>query len=253
MDLTPLQLSIAVVGGFLAGCINTLAGNGSAITLGILTEVIGLPGTSANATNRLGVLAQGGTSSWVFHRRGKLDARRDWLILASVFVGALAGVWVAARITDAQFDVVFKGLMVALLFVLLVKPKSWLREKPGQALPWFVTVPAYLLVGFYGGFIQMGMGVLFLAVLVLLSRLPMIEANAVKSFAVFLYTFAVLAFFAAKGLVHWEAALALATGQFAGGWVTAEFASRTKHAGRIAYWMLLILVVAILLRMFAFP
>lgn len=250
MDFTWIQLSVAVIGGFIAGCINTLAGNGSAITLGILTEVLGLPGTTANATNRLGVLAQGGTSSLVFHRRGKLHPKRDWLILVSVFAGAMGGVWLAANITDAQFDLVFRVLMLVLLFVLLIRPKTWLRETPGMPLPWFVTVPVYLAVGFYGGFIQMGMGLLFLAGLVLLSRLPMIEANAVKSFAVFLYTFAVLAFFASRGMIHWEAAIALAVGQFAGGWVTAEFASRYKHAGHVAYGLLLVLVIGILMRLF---
>ncbi len=36
--------AIAIAGGVVAGAINTLAGNGSAITLSILTEVMGLPG-----------------------------------------------------------------------------------------------------------------------------------------------------------------------------------------------------------------
>jgi uncharacterized membrane protein YfcA len=62
---------IAVLGGFVAGIINTLAGNGSAITLSILTEVIGLPGNLANGTNRVGVLMQGiaGTLSLIIYVR----------------------------------------------------------------------------------------------------------------------------------------------------------------------------------------
>lgn len=38
------EIFIAITGGFLAGVINTFAGNGSTITLGILTEVLGLSG-----------------------------------------------------------------------------------------------------------------------------------------------------------------------------------------------------------------
>jgi len=43
---------IAIIGGGLAGIINTLAGNGSAITLTILTEVLQLPGNLANGTQK---------------------------------------------------------------------------------------------------------------------------------------------------------------------------------------------------------
>ena len=54
---------LALVGSFVAGAINTLAGNGSAITLTILTEVLGLPGTVANGTNRVGIATQSLASS----------------------------------------------------------------------------------------------------------------------------------------------------------------------------------------------
>ena len=47
---------IAFIGALIAGSVNTLAGNGSAITLSILTELLGLPGNLANGTNRIGVL-----------------------------------------------------------------------------------------------------------------------------------------------------------------------------------------------------
>ena len=50
------QYVIVISGGILAGIINTLAGNGSAITLTILSEMMGLPGNIANATNRIGIV-----------------------------------------------------------------------------------------------------------------------------------------------------------------------------------------------------
>jgi len=255
MELPLHHLVIAVLGGFAAGCINTLAGNGSAITLGILTEVLGLPGNTANGTNRLGVLAQGATSTWVFRRNGKLHITPNRLLLGSVFAGALIGVWCATQISNEQFRLVYKWLMVAMLFIVLVKPKRWLQPAADKvpALAWWIVVPVYLGIGFYGGFIQMGMGILFLAALVLVSRMPIIEGNAIKSFAVLLYTVAVLAIFAGNGLIHWEAATALAAGQLVGGWVTAEFASTYKNADRWAYWMLVVMVVLILLKLFVPP
>ena len=52
MELEYYHYIIAIVGSALAGAINTLAGNGSAITLTILTELLGLPGNMANGTNK---------------------------------------------------------------------------------------------------------------------------------------------------------------------------------------------------------
>jgi uncharacterized membrane protein YfcA len=54
MDLHWYHYAIAIIGSAVAGSINTLAGNGSAITLTILTELLGLPGNMANGTNRVG-------------------------------------------------------------------------------------------------------------------------------------------------------------------------------------------------------
>ena len=50
MNLDWPLLLLAVAGSFLAGVINTLAGNGSAITLAFMTEVMGMPGNLANGT-----------------------------------------------------------------------------------------------------------------------------------------------------------------------------------------------------------
>ena len=43
MNLTLYEYILAMTGSFIAGAINTLAGNGSVITLSILTGLIGLP------------------------------------------------------------------------------------------------------------------------------------------------------------------------------------------------------------------
>jgi len=60
--MTPLEITIAVGGSFLAGAINTLAGNGSVITLNIMTDMMGMPAHLANATNRVGILLQSAAS-----------------------------------------------------------------------------------------------------------------------------------------------------------------------------------------------
>ena len=96
----------------------------------------------------------------------------------------------------------------------------------------------------------MGMGVFFLAILVLLARFNIMEANAVKIASVALYTIVVLAIFAYKGMVDWKIGLILASGQAIGGWLGAEFGSKWKTADKWAYRLLVVIIVCAVFSLF---
>ena len=148
------QVLIAIVGGFFAGCINTLAGNGSAITLSILTEVLGLPGNMANGTNRVGIVGQCLSSVVAFRKYGQMPVREFRNIVVGVFIGAMVGVGIAVSVDSEMFYNVFRFLMVFMFFVLLVKPSRWLEpDTSGPKLPKPLRYIAYFLLGIYGGFI----------------------------------------------------------------------------------------------------
>ncbi|MEY3052746.1 MAG: hypothetical protein RLY31_2531 [Bacteroidota bacterium] len=244
------NLLIALSGSFLAGIINTLAGNGSAITLTILTEVMGLPGNVANGTNRIGIATQSIAAARTFQRHGKLDWKRNRLLIITTTFGALIGAWTAIQVSNEQFRAVFRFLMVFMLIVLLVKPERWLRASDLHHRPsHWIAVPAFLALGFYGGFIQMGMGIFFLAVMVLGARYSLLEANAVKSLLIAVYTTLVILLFQGQGLIDWKTGAVMAVGQTLGGWLAARIASRHPSADRWAYRLLVVIVVAAILRL----
>ncbi len=252
MELDLYQIAICIVGGFIAGGINTMVGSGSAITLSILTEVVGLPANVANGTNRIGVIAQSITSSSSFYRNGKFPiVWRSWHIIIPIFIGALAGVYVATIISNDQFKLVFKYLMVLIFLIILIKPKRWLiQTQIENGWPRWITVPLFLCLGFYGGFIQMGMGVYFLVLLVLGSKYSIMDSNVLKAFSVGLYTFVIIWFFHSKGLLDWKIGALLAIGQAIGGWFMAEFASKSPKADLYAYRFLVFIVFLIILHLF---
>jgi len=249
--MEPYLYGIVILGGLAAGFINTLAGNGSAITLTILTELLGLPGNIANGTNRVGILANSLTSTLTFKRNGKLKLDRGLPFILPTIIGAIGGVIVAIMVSNEQFKIVFRFLMVIMLGVILVRPKRWLRETDLQAKPnlWLV-IPVFLALGFYGGFIQMGMGIFFLATMVLIGRFSIIESNAIKAFVIMIYTSIVLAIFQWKGLIDWKVGSLLAIGQIIGGWLSATFASKYPNAGFYAYIMVVTVVILALIKMF---
>ena len=67
--------------GAAAGTLNVVAGGGSFLTLPVLI-FLGLPATVANATNRVGILAQNVGAVWGFDRHGVLERKvLPWAVL----------------------------------------------------------------------------------------------------------------------------------------------------------------------------
>jgi uncharacterized membrane protein YfcA len=248
------EITIAIVGGFLAGVINTLAGNGSAITLTILTEVLGLPPNVANGTNRIGILAQSVTSSIEFKRKGILSMPLIRPVMLPILAGAFAGVALAVNISNEGFRQIFGLLLIFLLIAILVKPKRWLNAEEFKTnVPNWVKNTLYFLLGVYGGFIQMGMGILFLAMLVLMNNYSITNSNPVKLFVVGIYTLFVLLIFNFKGLVDWELGLIVAVGQASGGWLTANYAARFHWMEKVAYYMLVVIILTAIIYFYNIP
>ena len=108
MNLSFFDYVLAMTGSFMAGAINTLAGNGSVITLSILTDLVGLPGNIANGTNRVGVFLQSAASSRGFAKNKMLDITKSSHIIILTVIGAILGVYTATIVSNAQFLIVFK-------------------------------------------------------------------------------------------------------------------------------------------------
>lgn len=269
MELEFYHYLIIIIGSATAGFINTLAGNGSAITLTILTEILQLPGNIANATNRVGIVFQSSASTYAFYKNGKLDIKKSWKPIFFISIGAVAGIFLAIWVSNEQFKQVFKFMLVFMLFAILVKPKRWLQntekkkitsredilDEPlnlttNKKMPNWMAIPLFLALGFYGGFIQMGMGVMFLVVMVLMAKNNIIEANVLKSFVVALYTIVAIGIFHWQGLIDWKIGGLMAIGQTAGGWWTAQFASKYPTADVWAYRVLVVVVIGAILNMF---
>jgi uncharacterized membrane protein YfcA len=250
-DLEWYHYVFALLGSVVAGGINTLAGNGSVITLSLLTEMVGLPGNVANGTNRIGVLMNGMGGLSGFLHSGKLGLKGTTPIVIFVVLGSLFGALIAMHISDEQFMNIFKFLMVGMFIVILVHPSRWMiQAKLSAIVPEWVTYIIYFILGMYGGLIHMGIGIFFLGVLVLLSRYPIMEANAIKVFVVTIYTLVIVVLFHFKGMIDWPIGVLMGVGQFAGGWFTAKSLSGHPKANRIAYFFLVTIMILSLARLF---
>lgn len=252
-DLSVIDYLLILVGGFLAGVINTFAGFGSIITLTLFMEVIGLPANIANATNRVNVLAMNISSSYVFYKNKMLQIDNKLVVFAALIAGALIGVYIALNISNEQFKGVFKYLLIFCLIVVLLKPSRFIESKNAWlSLPkWFILF-LFFIAGIYGGFIQMGIGVFILILTISLTDMDIIQSNAFKTFSIGVYTIIVLGLFWYQGLISWQAGFLVALSQSAGGFFAARFASKSPNAGVWAYRLLIFVIVLALIRSFFF-
>ena len=221
-----LALFLLSLAGIFAGIINTMAGGGSFLTIPALL-LLGLPPAVANATNRLAILVQSFAASIVFYREGKLQLKRGLLWSFVMAIGAASGAYTAAVIDEEKFVSWFGVLFVGMSIILIrkAKLKALASETRWAHAPIFVF-PALLGVGFYGGFIQAGVGVLILLCLGLVMSSDIVAANGLKNLMVFFYTVPVLIIFAKTGLIDYQAGSCLAVGNALGAFIGARLSMR---------------------------
>jgi len=240
-----LQDGLVVAAGILAGIINTLAGSGSLITLPLLT-FLGLPPHLANGTNRIGVIFQNLTAVGTIRARTGLKLAGSWWIIAWCLLGSLAGAKVAVEVDERWMNLALGILMVVMLGMVWFKPEKWLRP-PGEPDPHAHRKPLnmamFLAIGFYGGFIQAGVGIFLLAGAVLGAGYDLVRANTLKLVVVLVFSIPALGIFQAGGQVQWRYGLLLALGQVIGAWGAARFATGNAN---VAVWIRRLLIAVIL-------
>lgn len=235
---------IGLLGGVMAGIINTLAGNGSSITLYILMDTFGLPPKIANASNRVGIVLQGVGAIPQFYKAGLLKFERSKGIIATLIAGAMLGILLAVWVDDTQFKDVFKYMLVLMLGVVLVKPERWLRKtEANHNFSAWLLYPSCFALGVYGGFIQMGMGIFLHMLLVLGARFSLMDSNIIRTISMASFTALAVAIFAYQGMINWEIGGVLAVGQIIGGYLGARFATNYPNATIWAYRLMVIEVL----------
>ena len=224
--------------GFLAGFINTLAGAGSVVSLAVL-NLAGLPLDVANGTNRIAILLQTAVAAGRFKKQGKLEIRPHLRIILPAVVGGVIGALIAGQVTGQVLRRSIGICMMLTLIPLFLDPTRWLEGNPERetkrAGP--VQMISLFLVGIYGGYVQLGVGVFLLTALVLAAGLDLVRGNALKVLIAFCYTVPALTIFVLNDLVRWDLGLALAAGNMLGAWTATHEAA--KHGAPFIRWLLI--------------
>jgi uncharacterized membrane protein YfcA len=236
--------------GIIAGVINTLAGGGSLLTLPVLI-FLGLPPNVANGTNRIGILFNSIFAIRGFKSKGvKIDKYSIWLGLAA-FPGALWGSLAAAKIEGELFNKILAGVIVMVVAYMLFGPKGHVMHQEKNDRKTRITgLFVFFLIGFYGGFIQAGIGYLIMASLTFINHFSLLKTNIAKVVIVLIYTLASIGVFIYEDLINWEMGLAMAIGSAVGGYLTSRW-SVNKGDKWVRYFVMLT-AVAFAIKLFFF-
>lgn len=208
-----------------------------------LLSLAGVGGTVANGTNRIAVLIQNMTGAYGYARRDVGNRKRTIQVLFPTVIGGLAGSLVASEIPDDVFERIFGLLMLPLLALSIWKPKA----DPDKA-PWpaWLSFGVFICVGFYGGAVQAGVG---LIILLVLSRagFDLVTANAMKTVVILAITAMAVPVFIYNDQVRWIPALVLSIGMGAGGYAGANVA--VDGGERVIRPVLIVVVLVLASRM----
>lgn len=237
--------------GSIAGFINVMAGGGSSITLPILI-FLGLDSALANGTNRIAIFIQNISAIISFKQEKfsqfKLSLKLSLLTLPGAIVGAIVAIKISNELFQKILAIVIIGIMVTILFPRLNKRNEIQNSESYN--PWLLY-PALFGIGFYGGFIQVGVGFIIMAVLFHIMKLDLVRVNMHKVFIVFVYTLSAILIFIFTKNVKWSYGLLLAAGNAFGAWWSAKISvKRGEKVIRIALLIAMFVMAVKLLKIF---
>lgn len=230
--------------GLVVGFVNTIAGSGSFLSLPVLIFT-GMPANVANGTNRISILLGSLTGVLSFSRKKYFDVRNALILAAFTVPGAIAGSFFVVEIPD-EFVEKFIGYVMIVFAVLTIwKPRAFSRE-PAQnvsfIIKWYHCL-LFVAIGFYGGFVQAGVGIFMLFALVLSIGYDLFNANSLKLALTLVFTPFSLAVFIYNNQVDWIPGLVLAAGSIIGAVFGAKTALK-RGAGFIRVVLFTVLLIS---------
>ncbi|MEM9619137.1 MAG: sulfite exporter TauE/SafE family protein [Pseudomonadota bacterium] len=247
MEIELWKLALLFAAGVASGWINVLAGGGSILSVPIMV-FLGVPGPVANGTNRIGIIAQNIASVTTFFHKGFSDFKLSASLAACASVGAFFGANVGVKLDGVWFERTLALIMLGILIIMMTGAGQKPTQVNGKARNLVLGHILFIGAGFWGGFIQIGVGLIQIPILNRVMGLDLVRCNMHKVFIALVFSIVSLAVFAANVEIAWAFGFALAAGHFIGGWLGASSAVAKGEAliKRVFYLALVAMAVKLL-------
>jgi uncharacterized membrane protein YfcA len=218
--LDPLVLFALGGAGLLAGFVDAIAGGGGLIALPALLAA-GVPPVTALGTNKVQSVVGTGIAAITYWRRGFVSLRALALAIACTLAAAFAGAYVVKQIDVSLLQVLVPILLILIALYFLFAPRLSDEDRHAR-LQFAIFVPVMCAaIGFYDGIFGPGTGSFLTIGFVALFGLGVTRAAGHTKVLNLASNLGALALFIPSGDVLWPAAVAMALGQVAGGYLGA--------------------------------
>ena len=148
-------------------------------------------------------------------------------VLVRLGLAAILGAGLGSTLAVHVGETVFLRFLsiVMVLFTLFPLLHVGARTSEGRPRNGIGLLAGFVVVGFYGGFVQAGVGFLSLGA-TSWAGYGLVAGNAIKVACIFLFSIVSLSVFAANGAVDWRVGVALGIGTLAGALVGARLTLR---------------------------
>lgn len=222
-----------------------MAGGGSTLTLPALI-FMGLDSATANGTNRIAILIQNIAAVKSFKDEDFFHFKDSIKLSLLTLPGAILGALISVRISDELFQKILAIIMIGILLTLIIPRKKIESIAKLESMPFWIY-PAMIGIGFYGGFIQVGVGFIIMSALYYLLKLNLLYVNMHKVFIVLIYTIPTLIIFIVNDSVNWTYGLVLSLGNAIGGWWSAKIS--VKKGDNIVRIVLFVTIIIMSLKL----
>jgi uncharacterized membrane protein YfcA len=248
-----IELVILFFVGCVGGFLNVMAGGGSLLTVPIMI-FMGIPGPVANGTNRIAIVAQNIAAVSAFAKQGFANFKLSLSLAIAAIPGAIAGAWVAANLPEQDFNTMLAVIMGIVMMVMSIKPAKKSIQSNREHIPSKNQLIAghvlMVAAGFWGGFIQIGVGFIMMPILHRVMGLDLVTTNSHKVFIALVYTTVALFVFATQLQLYWMHGIVLGIGMAAGGVYGARF---QIHKGEKSIkWVLNLVLVGFIVKLLFF-
>ena len=160
---------------------------------------------------------------------------------AAASVGAVGGAWIGVSLEGVWFDRILAIVMIVVMYLMATGKKITTDIKDDQQ-PKNLILGHFCMIGagFWGGFIQIGVGFILMPILHRVMGFNLVRVNMYKVFIVLSYTIIALSIYATQLELLWWAGLGLALGNSLGGWYGAH---TTIHKGEV--WIKRVMYIAL--------
>ncbi|MCX7829704.1 MAG: TSUP family transporter [Acidobacteria bacterium] len=217
---SPLTLAILFLGGLLAGTMDTIAGGGGIITVPLLFS---FPINAVNVfgTNKFQSTFGSFSATLNFFIKGKYSLK----LLVGVFftaVGSFFGAYCVGIVPSDTLRKIVPFMLYAIAIFLYFYKNYGLERKEKRMNENLFFLVFGLSIGFYDGFFGPGTGTFWAILFVHFLGMDLREATINTKLVNFTSNAIPLMFFLSKGSVLFLPGIAMALGQFLGGFIGAK-------------------------------